>query len=501
MRHSASRWCIALGIAGMAHAASAQTPLRMHVDIAAATPAFDSSGTKIAGDNTGITGIATGCSSAPVTSDAAVWSVVVYSSVAPEGAIELTQGALAYINPAQPNHIFVPLITGTGLGDITIRVRDHEFHGAATIKPDLMTIGFGPMTLAEASDVGDWMSTSRNILNAELAKRNVTVRTFDIALTAQDAVAPSQWNRDTAAIQYVSKVIPALGIDRAAFADNLDKLASGMSITLEAPLGAIDATEADSLKEAIRTLRHVKQGGTGFYLIDEPCLQFAISPFVSPSSGSSGTTAAATAFSFRGRYDFYSAAGRGFLKFRGEGDGAPSGTYYDRLEGTADFGMNTPLGGSVVSLGGSGSYAVKRDGTARIDTLRGTAKAKWQGPNLAGIFGSLSGGGTSPLASGEFGFITGNGALNQPTDWIARFDFSLTGRFTQRLSIDLKADGAVAGTPRFAGLDRFAYRAVQFRFNVNKDWDYLIKYECGRKDPDYKEFCGSQSGLAMTVGR
>src|SRR5207253_9487449 len=119
-----------------------------------------------------------------------------------------------------------------------------------------------------------------------------------------------------------------------------------------------------------------------------------------------------------------------------------------------------PASGDSVTRGaGAGSCPATRGGTSKVATVRGTAKAKWQGRSLAGGFGSWSGSGTRPLASGEFGVISGNGALNQPTDWIARFDFSLTGRFTQRLSIDIKANGAVAGSPRFGGSDRFRYWA------------------------------------------
>ena len=40
-----------------------------------------------------------------------------------------------------------------------------------------------------------------------------------------------------------------------------------------------------------------------------------------------------------------------------------------------------------------------------------------------------------------------------------------------------------------------------FCMNVNTDWAYLVKYECGRKDPDFEKFCGWQSGLALTLGR
>jgi hypothetical protein len=42
---------------------------------------------------------------------------------------------------------------------------------------------------------------------------------------------------------------------------------------------------------------------------------------------------------------------------------------------------------------------------------------------------------------------------------------------------------------------------LKSRFTISRDWDYEVQYECGRKDPDYRKFCGWQSGIQLTTGR
>ena len=236
-------------------------------------------------------------------------------------------------------------------------------------------------------------------------------------------------------------------------------------------------------------------GQNPFFIIDEPCLAFSVSPLVAAGEG------ATTAVSFRARYDFYNPMGRRFLKLRAEGDGAPSGIYYDRIEGTIDIGVNQGVPRSVLSLSGTGSYSLKRESGARLDAWRAVAKAQLQGPNLAGIIGALAGATTSPILSVEFGGAGGNALTGSDADWITRFTAILTGRLTTRVYLDFRGVGVIAGSAQFAGRDRYTYGSAQVRLNVNKDWDYLIKYECGRKDPDYQKFCGGQSGLALTLGR
>jgi hypothetical protein len=468
-----------------------QLQLVPHVAIVASTLAFKSDPQA---DVPAQASIGTGCTSAPVTHDAAIWSLAIWTDVA--GSTPIVESLQMYTVSTRPGHVFVPIMQN--VSPFTLRVHDHEYTSTPTGTLGRVVWTFGPMTLAEMADFVDALGGSATF---QAALQSATASLTVIDLTKPDPSKPDDqfWE---------DEVLTKLGLTAAeertpaGFAVRLGTLAAlkPQAVSATGQFTSITAANVSAVKQSLQTFGGRQPGNGTFFVIDEPCLQLGISPFVAPT----GTTTAAstTAISFRGRYDFYSPKGRGFLKLRGEGDGAATGSYYDRVEATADFGMNSAASArSILSLGGSGSYAVKRDGNDRIDTVRGTAKAKWQGPNLAGIFGALPGGGTTPLASAEFGVISGTGAANATTDWIGRFDFSLTGRFTRRLSVDLKTFGAMSGTPRFGGFDRFAYRAIQFRFNVNKDWDYLVKYECGRKDPDYKDFCGTQSGLAMTVGR
>lgn len=483
---------VAMVLVAAARPVHAQSVLPLHVDIAASTPAFSGAASRELRVRSA--DVNSGCSSEPVTHDSAVWWITLYPSWVGEGdAITLVPSLLPYVRSSMPLHVYVPVIQDVSIGDINLRVRDKEYRAATTIRRGQLVLTFGPMTLAEAADFAEALPQF-TALSQEIENAAVRATVYDVVATMDEAakagVDVQRWGRDAGTLLYESKILRPFG-------DDVSRLATEGtgSTAFEARLAAPSVAELNSVRRAIQTLGDINQSNDAFFIVDEPCLQLALSPLV---AGDDTTMAV----SFRARYDFYSSAGKGFLKLRADGSGSQGGTYYDRIEGTADFGFNRAAGEqSVLSLGGSGSYAVKREAGARIDAWRTTAKLRVQGPSFAGVFGPLPGAGTSPLASLEVGLTGGTGPGAGATDWIGRFDIGLTGRFTTRMSIDLKTNGAWAAKPLFGTADRFVYGSVQMRFNVNRDWDYLIRYECGRKEPDYHSFCGTQSGLALTAGR
>ncbi len=437
--------------------------------------------------------ISSGCSNQPITHDAAIWSVLIYGTAVPAGGLVASPGTSVYTLPTHPGHVFVPVVDAANVPPVRVQLRDRVFTAGVTTRFGLLVITFGPMTL---SDTGDFLDALENstMLDTALQSATMSAQVFDFVDPMAPARRPDQF--------YEQELLRRLG--------NRPNPADFVAILQKAELEAqtfrtdltfaINRASLPAARNGVRIMSGAAPplpdaGQNPLFIIDEPCLQFSASPLVG------GSPETSTAVSFRARYDFYNAMGRRFVKLRGEGDGSPSGSYYDRVEGTIDIGMNGAAARSVLSYGGTGSYSLKQESGIRRDAWRAVAKAQLQGPNLAGIFGGLPGAATSPLVSVEFGGAGGNALLEADADWIARTTAVLTGRFTTRLYLDLRGVAAVAGSPQFAGDDRFAYGSAQIRMNVNRDWDYLIKYECGRKDPDFEKFCGWQSGLALTLGR
>jgi hypothetical protein len=383
-------------------------------------------------------------------------------------------------------------VDAANIPPIRVQLRDKVYTAAVTTRFGLLTMTFGPMTLSEAAEFLNALERSAT-LDAALRSATISAQLFDFIDAKAPGRGPAQF--------YEQELLKPLGAapNPADFVTTLQGVkpaqTSRVSLTLQINRASIPAA-----RDAVRIMTgaappRADAGQNPFFIIDEPCLQFSVSPLV--AAGQEGTTAV----SFRGRYDFYNPTGRRFVKLRAEGDGSPSGVYYDRIEGTVDIGVNHGVPRSVLSLSGNGSYSLKRESGEKRDAWRAVVKAQLQGPNLAGIIGALPGATTSPILSVEFGGTGGNALTDSDAGWTTRATAMLTGRLATRLYLDLRGVGAIGSSAQFAGRKRYTYGSAQVRFNVNKDWDYLIKYECGRKDPDYQNFCGGQSGLALTLGR
>ena len=494
------RYWVVLFVLALPMTASAQLPMAGQVDIAASTIGLIPTPGGSPLPAAGTASIGASCSSKPITHDSAIWSVVIWGTAVPMGGALVSPGTSAYTLPTNPGHVFVPVVDTATISPLRIQVRDKVYDAAVTTNFGLLVLTFGPMTL---SDMGDFLNALERSKEVEMAlsSAQISAQLYDFTDPYMPPLAPADF--------YADELLTRLGprpsatdfatVFRAASparpgAGKLGLAAPTVTAT-KITFTGLNASTIPAAKQNVRTMIDAPPAGSPIFVIDEPCLQFSFSPVV----GGEGDTS--TAASFRARYDFYGGMGTSFLKLRVDGDGAPSGSYYQRIEGTIDIGINRKAPHSVLSFSGSGSYSTKRESGEKIDAWRGVAKLQVQGPNLAGIIGSLPGATTSPLFTVEFGGAGGSGLTGDENALIGRGTFAFTGRLTTRIYVDFRAAGAISGSNQFAGKDTYSYGSAQVRLNINKDWDYLIKYECGEKDPDYQHFCGGQSGLALTLGR
>lgn len=267
------------------------------------------------------------------------------------------------------------------------------------------------------------------------------------------------------------------------------------------PLERLSITTAD-IGTMSKNLKQIAQygnpggdpGNKDIWIVDEPCLQVSLAPTL---SGGETITAA----TFRFRYDWFSNPGEHFLKIRAEGDTASSGDFFQRLEVKIDGGWNFKKGSWLFTTGGTSSYSLSRQGSQTKEEWKAGGKAQLYGPSILGFLSALPGAGTKPVASLEFAAAGGDASSTRKTNFLGTGELGLTSRLNSRLSFDLSGFAGWSDQARFAGHREFGYIRIQGRYNVSKDWDYLVRYECGRKNPDYRKFCGWQSGLTMVLGR
>jgi hypothetical protein len=234
------------------------------------------------------------------------------------------------------------------------------------------------------------------------------------------------------------------------------------------------------------------------FAIDEPCFGFSVAPIVSGASGSLAST-------FRFRYDIYSAGGTSFLKLRANGDGALNGSYFNRAEGSAVLGVNNK-GLVVVNGGAAFGYSFSRPGASVVDEWTASGKFQFSLPPV--LFVNRAGMQSRPTVTVDGGGSGGRHAqlgrlgTTRDTSFVAKGAFAYTIRPSEMLSIDLTGGlGASSETTFFNGRRYFSNARVEIRYNVSKDYDFLARYDCGRRGPDYLKYCGWTTGFTMIRGR
>lgn len=230
-------------------------------------------------------------------------------------------------------------------------------------------------------------------------------------------------------------------------------------------------------------------------IIDDPCFQLSTAPLLSGSEFKPAVT-------FRFRYDYYTADDKFTIKLRAEGDGAEGGQYFQRIkigsEGTGLFARGDK--GWQVAGGFEGHYSFTRNSGAQVDEWQAGGKLQVQTPFVR-LFETHAGANARPTFSVEGAAAGGNGSTTKTTDFQLTTNFLYTLRPNARASLDLKAEGGWSNHVRFASEKTYSHFQIQGRYNLGNSWDYVVRYECGQKDPDYRKFCGWQTGLVLVTGR
>ena len=231
-------------------------------------------------------------------------------------------------------------------------------------------------------------------------------------------------------------------------------------------------------------------------VVDNPCYQFSVAPL---ANGSSGLQPAA---SFKLRYDYYSPGNALVFRLRGEGEGADSTKYFQRIKvsGEPTVFLVKDKGGWQVVGGGLGTYSFTRPNGNLVSEWRAGGKLEIKTPVLF-MFNQLAGSNSKPTFNLEAAAAGGDATTTRTTDFDIRARFVYTLRASTKMSLDFTAAAGASNTARFAKSKNFSFLDFGGRYNFSSDWDYIVRYQCGKQDPDYKKFCGWQTGFALVTGR
>lgn len=278
--------------------------------------------------------------------------------------------------------------------------------------------------------------------------------------------------------------------------------------------------DGSNLQLEISDLEHFQSsyenGGNLTLIVDEPCLQFTAAPVF-------GNQTLTPAITFRYRYDYFDSNIRNYFKLRAEGQTAQSTVnYFQRAQVQVDLGRNLNYADSTTKKSNKSTnpsplfLSTSLTGTFSLGSAQNPAPApptntnlpyEWRFggkfqvllPFLQGL-NFLPGSQSRPLIS-----IDASGAGSRMNNVTTAPDFQLTGVFAYsatmqpRFTIDLNGNAAWSNTNRFAGHSSVGYIRMQSRFNLTSDYDFLVRYECGRQSPDYRKSCTWQSGFAFVT--
>jgi len=201
-----------------------------------------------------------------------------------------------------------------------------------------------------------------------------------------------------------------------------------------------------------------------------------------------------------------------FTKIRADGDFDARGNYFNRGEAKVDLGANNK-GAVWVSGGLTTGYAFTRVGGRNLDEWTTAGKFQLHLPQL--LFRSRPGSQSRPILSFEGGAAGGNKlaagapvlgdptrpATENTTKFVTKGTFTYSVRPSSRLTVDVWASGGAAASEFFGGRRYFSNVRAQARINLTKDYDFVARYDCGRRNPDYRKFCGWQTGFVLVTGR
>jgi hypothetical protein len=395
-----------------------------------------------------------------------------------------------------------------------------------------VTLSFDALTLADLGDVIDLIENSPSVVGQAFANSQIILSTYRVDGTdlAGMRVSPREVDRAlNVALGAGSRVGLLLeqlqtqrrlsqGIDALSGSPLPDINVRATLVTSQpvtsppGPAAGSVATARNDWKTQLRNVQSPLKNST--FVIDEPCLQFGLAPVLNDNK-------LVTGLDLRGRYDFLNAVGALYSKFRLDSQvplnsissalvQTTSGSttplqrpYFQRLNITNASGYQRKGGDWIISGGSLLSYSSARDqeGADRHEWHAG-GRLQIYAPNLTGLLSTtLPGAGTSPIFYIDVAASHGADPKDKKTHLIATGNLAVTVRPSIRASLDLLAKLGRSPADAFGPYSHFAYAQAQFRFNLSSDWDYLIRYSCGRQDPDYHKFCGWQSGITLALGR
>jgi len=253
-------------------------------------------------------------------------------------------------------------------------------------------------------------------------------------------------------------------------------------------------------------------------IVDQPCLQFSAAPVITNQSVRPAVT-------FKYRYDYFDSQIRNYLKLRAEGQTSDSAiNYFQRGEAHVDLGRNlnfaintgkqgvspkTP--NTLLSTSLSGTFSFGGNAFTTVATpmspQSGSLPYEWRyGGRFQVLLPFISNLHLLPSSqSRPMITVDANGVsskiFGQPsgTDFLTIGSFAYSAAVQTRLTLDLNGNAGWSNSQRFAGHSSYGYLRMQGRFNLTSNYDFLVRYECGRQSPDYRKFCGWQTGFAVVT--
>lgn len=472
------------------------------------------------------TNVQKGCSNKPNSQDAGVWKVVITARPVLPDPIEGED----YYSDAN-NNLYIPVVS-LARNTVALAVGSRTYVGSTRKTLRNVRLEFEKLTLAEVGDLVGHITDNAGAIQETYSTTVAKYEVFQVTQWTADGVPISEDALYGALTCYVDALSDAFGQQLQAARQGIEletcdanpkkvKLKTKEPFDLSAPIkGAkVDRATVNEAKRMLKvlvdakadawstdpgvrsTLRAAedqkKSGGQAppVLVVDEPCFQFSIAPILSADQ-------IKPAASFRFRYDYYSSDSSFVFKVRAEGQGAEGGNYFDRAKFS---GEGTTLlvqrrAGWQLAGGFVGDYSFTRKNAVTQDEWKAGAKLEAKAPFLR-ILDTLPGSNAKPTFSFEAAAAGGDGSSSKSTDVDLSSKFLYTLRPSPRLSLDIKGARAWSNKMRFAQRRYYGYFNLQGRFNLTGDWDYLVQYECGRKDPDYRKFCGWLTGFVLVTGR
>lgn len=498
-----------------------------------------------------------GCSNRPFAHDAGIWTVTV--SVRPQVPdSKLSDDAKLQNYYAIANALFVPIARKER--DAVTLVAGKQTYTGTTVKTAIsVDLVFANLTLADAGDVIDQLSSHPEKIREAFRSAGLTFQLYraefsvptgrqldpgsyyDVLLkgkTPKDVIpfiqSAAQMNSaftvsyidtlvkrscaanparaQTAACQPFDVTVQVSEVAAPQLADllqnaNIDQATLKKTKQNLADLVNSQATKVstneEELKKKTQATANLLAASTGsaqgttsppkmITIIDDPCFTLSLGP----SSASNFKPAV----NFKTRYDYFSDSGAFFVKFKANGDGGNDTSYFQRLEAGGEASALVVRGsnGWQLSAGAVGHYSISRVMGMRLDEYKAGGRLELQ-PPFVSIFNNIPGSNSKPALSVEFVTSRPSTATSNAFDFNTAFAYTI--RPTPQFSFDLNAAIAKSSQKRFAGDDFNSYFSINGRYSLFSAGDYLVKYECGRKDPDYRKVCGWQTGINLITGR